>query len=140
MSRISRTEMYFDIAKIAAKRSTCNRLQVGAVAVKDKRIIAISYNGALPGRPHCDDFNCNDTTPCTNTVHAEANLIAYCAKHGLPLDGTILYLTHSPCMKCSELIVQSGIKQVYFLEQYRDSEPLKVLKDMDVSVASIKLK
>ena len=116
LTRISREQLYMDIALLISKRSTCTRRQVGAIAVKDNRTIASGYNGVLPG---WDPSTGLDEEGNSKTVHAEANLIAYSAKQGIALEGSTIYLTLSPCEKCAELLIQSGIKEVVFLEQYR---------------------
>lgn len=118
--RISRDQLHIQMAELMAKRGTCARLQVGAVLVKDKRVIATSYNGPPTGLPHCSEHICDVTKPCTHAIHAEANIISFCAKHGIATDDSILYLTHSPCIKCSELIIQAGIKAVIFDNEFRD--------------------
>ena len=127
MSRISRTELFFEVALTMAKRSTCNRAKVGCVVVKDNRIIATGYNGALPNDSHCNSLDCNDTKPCSNTIHAEMNAISYAAKKGIALDKSILYSTHLPCPICAKLIVQAGITSVYYIHAYRDISGLHLL-------------
>ena len=124
MERISRENMFIEIAQVVSKRSTCLRKQVGCVLVKDNRVISIGYNGVLP---HTDPSEGLDENGNSHTVHAEANLIAFCAKNGIPTNNSILFVTLSPCEKCAELIVQSGIKLVYFVEKYRDDTGLKLL-------------
>ena len=116
-SRISREEYFMEVAKLTAYRSTCPKKSVGAILIKDNRIIATGYNGVLP---HIDHNKGIDEAGKTHTVHAEANLISFCAKKGIPTEGTVLYTTLSPCDKCAELIIQSGIESVVYLEAYRD--------------------
>ena len=129
--RISREDYYMSMALLTSKRSTCGRKQVGAVVIKDGRLIAVGYNGSLPNQPHCAN-HCNMNEGCTHAVHAEANLISYCAKHGIPLNGTSLYITLSPCLKCAELIIQTGFKEVVYYEFYRDDSGLKLLIENEV--------
>lgn len=131
MKRISRDELYIKIALLFAKRSTCKRGQVGAVAVKDNRIIASGYNGSPSGLPHCNNDSCNLEAGCLNTIHAEANLIAFAARAGISLEGSILYCTHAPCKKCAELIVQAGFGQVKYLMPYRDTSGLDLLWEVE---------
>ena len=127
MARISRDELFMKVAELFALRSTCLRGQVGVVAVKDKRIIATGYNGAPEGFPHCTPETCNADHPCTNTIHAEANLIAFAARAGIKLEGATLYCTHAPCKKCAELILQSGIVELYYRNCYRNTDGLNLL-------------
>lgn len=114
------------------RRSTCLRLQVGAVVSLDGRIVVCGYNGAPAGIPHCTPVNCGPEKPCTRTVHAEANCIAYAARNGLALGGATMYCTDSPCMDCAKLIINSGIRELYFGRRYRDDSPLSYLSDAGV--------
>ncbi len=122
MGRLSRIETNLQVAEVVAKRGTCLRAQVGAVATQDNRIVATGYNGAAKGQPHCTSESCTPHDHCPNSVHAEANLIAYAAKKGVALEGATLYVTHSPCRKCSELIIQAGIAEVHYRQKYRDTD------------------
>ena len=125
--RPSRDLTFATIAKVISFRATCLRAKVGAVIVKDKRIISVGYNGALPGEEHCFSESCNPNQPCENTVHAEANAIYHAAKSGISLVGATIYCTHSPCPKCSEAIIQSGITRLVYIKDYRES-PYSVLE------------
>lgn len=133
--RISREYLFIQSAILASQRSTCSRRQVGCVLVKDKRIIAMGYNGVLPG---VDPKEGLDEEGNSKTVHAETNVIAYCAKQGIATDGCSMYITLSPCIKCAEIIIQAGIKEVFYLEGYRNSEGLELLdKFIDVCHLSL---
>jgi dCMP deaminase len=129
--RPSRNDVNMAIAQIIASRSTCRRASVGAVIVHNKRIIATGYNGSLhPLRcSHCDLHQ-----GCTDAVHAEANAIAFAAREGIKLDGATLYCTHSPCLGCAKLIIQSGIKMVVYLEEYRIKDGIELLTQKGVSI------
>lgn len=130
MARITRTELYIEMVKLMAQRSTCHRLDVGCVIVKNGRIITTGYNSSPAGMPHCHDEGCLIEKPslrCIRTVHAEAGAISFAARHGIPLEGTTLYVTASPCLDCSKLIINSGIISVRYLEQYRNTEGIKLL-------------
>lgn len=129
--RISRHEYFIEVARLTAKRSTCPKKQVGAVLVKDKRIVAIGYNGVLPNTDHLTGM---DPDGITHTVHAEANIIAFCAKEGISTKGTTLYTTLSPCEKCAELIVQAGIERIHYLESYRDVTGLDILINHNIGI------
>lgn len=128
MNRISRTDLYIEVARLFKRRATCRRGQVGALLIRDKRIIATSYNGPPEGLPHCEDNNCDLSVPCTHAIHAEANLIAFCAKEGIQTKGATLVVTTCPCIKCAELIIQSGIRRVVYDSKYRDVSGCNLLK------------
>lgn len=127
--RISRVQHYVDVLTSTRKRSTCNRNQVGAIAVRDGRIIAEGYNGSPKNTPHCIDDGCNIVNGgCIRTVHAEANLISYCARKGIALEGSTLYITTSPCYPCAQLIINCGFKEVVYLERYRKTEGIELIE------------
>ena len=129
--RIKREEWYYEFAKLTAKRSTCSRKQVGCIFVVDKRIVAQGYNGVLPG---VDPSEGLDEEGNSKTTHAEANAIAFCAKHGIPIDEAIVYCTLQPCYKCAELLIQAGVKEVHFWEEYRDESGLQLLMKHNIKV------
>jgi len=131
--RISRNELYMGLAILSSKRSICERLQVGAVLVKDNRIIANSYNGLLPGsNDHCTGV-CDTTKSCTKTLHAEQNLISFCAKEGISMKGCLVVLTDSPCLKCFNLLIQSGITEIIFHRAYRITGHLYGFGDIKIT-------
>lgn len=125
--RISRDEYLANEVLNAAKRSTCLRLQVGAILVRDGRTILAGYNGSLSGFAHCTPDTCGPDKPCSNTVHAEVNVIYFAARHGIATAGTTLWCTDSPCKICAEAIIQAGIKKVVYIREYRDTYPLELL-------------
>ncbi|WP_099158567.1 ComE operon protein 2 [Virgibacillus ndiopensis] len=121
MERISWDQYYMAQSHLLALRSTCTRLMVGATIVRDKRIIAGGYNGSVSGSVHCIDEDCYVIDGhCVRTVHAEANALLQCAKFGVPTDGAEIYVTHFPCLQCCKQIIQSGIKKVYYAEDYKN--------------------
>ena len=128
---IARDTAYIMMASIWAKRSKCQRRQVGALIVKDKSIISDGYNG----QPSGIDEPC-ETDGVTNwtVLHAEANAILKCAKEGKSCKGATLYLTLSPCTECSKLILQAGIERVVYQDRYRDTRGLRFLVDNGVKV------
>ncbi len=132
--RITRDEMLMEIARIVARRSTCNRAQVGAVVAQDGRIISTGYAGAPSGLPHCSPETCNTSAPCTRTVHAEAGAISYAARSGIRLEGATLYCTHCPCIDCAKLIINTGIKRVIYDQAYRKTEGLELLRTVGIVV------
>lgn len=114
-------EYFMDIAKAVATRATCDRKHVGAVIVRDNRILSTGYNGSIPGAPHCDEVgHMMEDGHCVRTVHAEANAIMQAARHGVRLEGSTIYTTASPCWPCFQKIVTAGIKTIVFGELYRD--------------------
>lgn len=132
--RITRDEMLMEIARIVARRSTCNRAQVGAVVAQDGRIVSTGYAGAPSGLPHCSPETCNTSAPCTRTVHAEAGAISYAARSGIRLEGATLYCTHCPCIDCAKLIINTGIKRVIYGQAYRKTEGLELLRTVGIIV------
>lgn len=95
---------------MVATRATCDRLHVGCVLVKDRRILATGYNGSVVGEPHCDDVGHEVVAGhCQRTVHAESNAIAQAARHGISVDGATAYVTHQPCPNCDKLLRNAGI-------------------------------
>lgn len=133
MDRISRDFALMSVALIMAKRTTCQRKQVGAVLAKEGRILSTGYAGAPAGHPHCSSV-CDLSQPCTRTVHAEANAIAFAAKVGIATDGATLYTTVSPCIDCAKLIVNAGISKVIYFEKYRVMDGLILLSDSGILV------
>lgn len=120
------------VAAIYSTRGTCGRLHVGAVASRDGRVLTTGYNGAPAGMPHCD-HNEGDIG-CTVAVHAEANAIAFAAKYGVALHDAELHVTHMPCLKCAQLIVNAGISRVVFSQAYRDTSGVALLIEAGVTV------
>ena len=119
-SRISWQTYFSNLAQLIAKRSPCKRLHVGCVLVKDNRVIATGYNGFLPGSSHVSIVYGNHEQA---TIHAEQNAIADCAKRGVATDGAIAYITHCPCMNCYKILVASGIRHIYYIDDY-NNDPL----------------
>lgn len=127
---ISWQETFKQITKIVAQRSTCIRLQVGAVLVRDNRIISIGYNGVVSGATHCCNlFNNYDLNSqefldlhgkfsSQNELHAEQNAIAAANKNALTICGCDMYISYAPCINCAKLLLAFGIKNVYYLEPY----------------------
>lgn len=134
--RISRHEMFREILEIIKKRSTCSRKQVAAIIEKDGRIISMGYAGAPSGLPHCVDIGCEigKDGGCIRTVHAEANAITYAAKNGIATNNATMYCTMSPCLECAKLIVNSGIKELYYIERYRNGDGLRLLNKVGIEV------
>lgn len=131
---------YMDVAERFAKLSSAKRLQVGAIMVKDDRIISIGYNGMPSGWTNeCEDYiQLSDDTITTKTkpevIHAEANAIAKLAKGNESGDGSTMFLTHAPCIDCAKQVYTAGIKKVYYRNPYRDSQGLDFLEKCGVEV------
>lgn len=126
MERISWDQYFMAQAHIISLRSTCTRLMVGAVIVKENRLIASGYNGSIADGTHCIDDGCYVVDGhCVRTVHAEANALLQCARFGVPTNDTILYVTHFPCLQCCKQIIQAGVKGVYYEADYRN-HPLAI--------------
>ena len=127
---------YFkEIAEVTAKRSGCDRLHVGCVLVKNNRIIAQGYNGFLPGCPHVSKVRNNHEQA---TVHAEQNALCDCAKRGVSCMDATAYVTHYPCIICCRLLLASGIKEIKYIEDYKNDDLVKYFCDQkNVSISKI---
>ncbi len=131
-------ERYLRMALIWAENSYCIRRQVGALLVKDKMIISDGYNGTPSGFENiCEDEN-DKTKPYV--LHAEANAITKIAKSNNSSDGATLYVTSSPCLECSKLIIQAGIRRVVFSEAYRINDGVELLLRAGVDVVRVELR
>ncbi len=134
-SRLTFDEMFKNILLATAHRSPCHRLQVGCVLVKNKRIISQGYNGFLPGAAHKSVVRNNHEQA---TVHAEQNAICDCAKRGVSCEGATAYITHYPCIICTRLLLASGIKEIKYLEDYKNDELVKTFtNELNVKVEKL---
>ena len=130
-------QRYLRMARIWAENSYCQRRQVGALVVKDKMIISDGYNGTPSGFENvCEDEH-NVTKPYV--LHAEANAITKLARSNNNSSGATLYVTASPCLECSKLIIQSGIRRVVYGEEYRLSDGIELLRRANIEVKFINL-
>ena len=128
-NRPSWHQYFMTITRQVAERSTCKRAKVGAVIVRDKNILATGYNGAPAGMPHCIDVGCliyQSKTPngdteenCFRTIHAEMNAIAQAAKNCSTIKDASIYITHTPCIHCLKVLVNTGIKSIYYEKPYK---------------------
>ena len=126
---------YLEMAQIWSRNSYCKRRQVGALLVKDRMIISDGYNGTPSGFENiCEDEN-GVTKPYV--LHAEANAITKVAKSGNSSAGATLYVTASPCMECSKLIIQSGIKRVVYRDEYRLTDGIDLLRQAGIEVEKV---
>lgn len=141
----TRLQAHLKAAYAYSDLSHAKRLKVGAVLVKDDRIISVGYNGMPSGGSNqcensyktIDDKSYFETRP--EVVHAEMNCIAFAARNGMATQDCSLVITHSPCFECCKLLLQAGVKAVYYDEEYRDLKGLEFLRDYSVIVEEIPL-
>ena len=146
MEKVSRpgTDEYFlKIASVVAERSTCRRHHVGAVAVRDKHILATGYNGAPAGLKDCLELGClrDELNIRTGTrheicrgIHAEQNVIIQASLHGVSLEGSTIYCTHTPCVLCAKMLVNAKIKRFVSFGEYNDKEFLTLFQEAGIEV------
>lgn len=136
-------QYFMEIAEVVAKRSTCLRRKVGAILVKDKRILATGYNGAPKGLEHCSTTGClriernipsGERHELCRGLHAEQNAIIQAALHGTSIDGATLYCTNQPCVVCAKMIINAGIKEIVFKGEYPDVLARKILDGAGVKL------
>ncbi|GKX30613.1 dCMP deaminase [Vallitalea longa] len=141
--RPSWDEYFMDIVEIIKGRSTCLRRKVGAVIVKDRRILTTGYNGAPSGCKHCEEVGClreelgipsGQRHELCRASHAEQNAIVQAAMHGVSIDGGTIYVTDQPCVICSKLIINAGLKRVVFKGSYPDELSMELLKEAGIIV------
>lgn len=155
MRRLTRETTLMDTAYAWARRSTCDRLHVGAVFHREGRILVQAYNGAPSGLGHCDhscdcdrqrvgksledthELECNSRRPCTRAVHAEQGGIAYAARLGVGLEGAEVSVTHQPCLPCAQSLINAGIEKVWFCEPYRLNDGLSLLHEAGIRIERI---
>ncbi len=133
--RPSWDEYFKEIVQVTAKRSPCERLQVGCLLVKDNRIVSQGYNGFLPGCEHTSIVRDGHEQA---TVHAEQNAIADCAKRGVSCEDCTVYITHYPCIICCRMLLAAGITKIKYINDYRNDELVKhFTKMIDVPIEQI---
>lgn len=129
MSRPSWEQYFMEIAQFVASRSTCLRRKVGAVIVKDRRILTTGYNGAPKGLAHCEKTGClrikmnipsGEHQELCRGLHAEQNAIIQAAMHGVSIQNSHIYCTDQPCITCVKMIINAGITRIYYLNSYPD--------------------
>lgn len=138
-NRISWDEYFMAQSHLLSLRSTCSRLSVGATIVRDKRIVAGGYNGSIKGDEHCIDCGCKVVEGhCVRTIHAEINAILQCAKFGVSTESATIYVTHFPCLNCTKAIIQAGIKEICYANDYRNNEYAEeLLEKSEITVRKI---
>lgn len=141
MQRVSWDQYFLAQAAVVSLRSTCTRLKVGAIIIRDNRIIASGYNGSVNDSAHCIDEGCHIVNNhCVRTVHAEMNAILQCAKFGVATNNTEMYVTHFPCLQCTKQIIQAGIKKINYASDYRnDPIAIQLFSEAEVEVQQIDL-
>lgn len=146
MFRPSWDEYFMDIARLVARRSTCLRRKVGAIVVRDKRILATGYNGAPSGVPHCLEAGClrekmgipsGERHELCRGLHAEQNVIIQAAYHGVSIKGATLFCTNLPCSICSKMLINAGIHDIKYLEGYADPLAEDMMKASGVRLTQI---
>ena len=141
MGRPSWEEYFMSIAQLVSRRSTCLRRQVGAVLVKHKNVLATGYNGTPTGVTHCEVTGClreqlnipsGERHELCRGLHAEQNVIVQAAKHGINIDGSTLFCTNAPCIICAKMIINSGIKEIIYLDGYPDILSKEILDESGI--------
>lgn len=126
------------LADMVGRRSTCRRRAVGAVIVRDRRILCTGYNGSPPGFPHCTEAGCLEVEGhCVRTIHAEVNAIAQAALHGVSIKGATVYVTSFPCLNCTKMLLSTGITEVFYRDEYEDELARTFLAEANVKVRRI---
>lgn len=138
-NRLTWNDYFMNIAHEVAKRSTCERAQVGAVIVRDRRILTTGYNGSPRGLPHCTEVGClMENGHCIRTLHAEQNAIIQAALHGVSTEGATIYVTHQPCFNCAKTIINAGISEIVYDKEYQDDRSLDFLHQAGVKITGLK--
>ncbi|MBP1747973.1 MAG: comEB [Deltaproteobacteria bacterium] len=137
---------FMEIARIVSMRSTCLRRNVGAVIIKDKRILASGYNGAPSGLRHCIEVSClrekmniasGERHELCRGLHAEQNAIIQAAYHGVSINGAELYCTHLPCSICIKMLINAGIQEIYYEEGYPDDLSLSMIDESRIKLTKL---
>jgi len=137
---------FLQMAQVVASRSTCLRRQVGAVIVKDKQILSTGYNGAPSGLKHCAEVGClrqklgipsGERHEICRAVHAEQNALVQAAKHGIAIDGADIYTIVQPCVLCTKLLINAGVKRVVYIQSYPDDLALEMATEAGLELVQI---
>ena len=142
-------EYFMTITRQVAERSTCTRAKVGAVIVRDRSILATGYNGAPAGLPHCLDVGClvyRSQNPsgdweenCFRTIHAEINAITQAAKNGAAIRGAHVYITHSPCIHCFKVLINTGVERIVYEKDYKMHTLLELQPSTKVELVRVQV-
>ena len=145
-ARMSWTDYFMRITYLVAERSTCTRRKVGAIAVRDKRILATGYNGAPSDTPHCLDVGClreqlgvpsGQRHEICRGLHAEQNVIIQAALHGVSIKGADIYCTTQPCLICTKMLINAQVRNVYFTESYPDELSASMVAEAGVNFVEL---
>jgi dCMP deaminase len=143
LSRPGSDEYFLKIASVVAERSTCRRHHVGAVAVRDKHILATGYNGAPSGFKDCLELGClrdelgipsGERQEVCRGIHAEQNVIIQATLHGVSLEGSTIYATHTPCVLCAKMLVNAKIKRFVSFGKYSDDSFIELFREAGIEV------
>jgi len=146
MNRLTRPDIdqyFLKIALVVAERSTCRRHHMGAVAVKDKHILTTGFNGAAAGLKDCLELGClrdemnipsGERQEICRGIHAEQNVIIQAALHGVSLEGSTIYCTHTPCVLCAKMLVNARIKRFVSFNKYRDDAFIDLFREAGIEV------
>ena len=143
LTRPDSDEYFLKIASVVAERSTCRRHHIGAVAVKNKHILATGYNGAPSGLKDCLELGClrdelnipsGTRQEVCRGIHAEQNVIIQAALHGVSLEGSTIYCTHTPCILCAKMLVNAKIKRFVSFDRYDDNAFIDLFKEASIEV------
>lgn len=146
-ARPSWDEYFLEVAQLVSRRATCLRRRVGAVLVKDKRILATGYNGAPRGLAHCLDVGCirqklkipsGQRHELCRSLHAEQNALIQASLYGISVKGAILYATNQPCIICAKMLINAGIKEIVVCDGYPDKMAAEFLREAKIKVRRIK--
>jgi len=145
--RISPDEYFLKIASVVAERSTCRRHHIGAIAVRNKHILATGYNGAASGLKDCLELGClrdqqkidsGTHQEICRAIHAEQNVIIQSSLHGVTLEGSTVYCTHTPCIICAKMLVNAKIKRYVTFAEYSDNAFIELFKEAGIKVEVLK--
>ena len=146
MQRPSWQEYFTEITRLVASRSTCRRRKVGAILVKNKRILATGYNGAPSGVPHCLDIGClreelgipsGERHELCRGLHAEQNAIIQAAFHGVSIRDAVLYCTNLPCIICAKMLINAGVRRVVYIDGSSDALTREMLAEVGLELVRI---
>jgi dCMP deaminase len=143
MNRPDNDTYFMGMAQLISTRSTCVRRQVGAVIVKDKRVLTTGYNGSPKGTKHCEDLGCirdQQNIPSGTRhelcrgVHAEQNAVIQAAYFGISIDGATIYTTTYPCSMCSKILINAGIREIVYADSYMDDLSRRLFEETNITV------
>jgi len=147
MERPSNDEYFMEMAQLVSSRSTCLRRKVGAVIVKEKRVLSTGYNGSPKGTKHCEELGCirvkmnvpsGTRHELCRGVHAEQNAVTQAAYFGVSVDGATIYTTTYPCSMCAKILINAGIREIIYSEGYEDDLSKDLLKEAGITLREYK--